>query len=104
MQVSHTVPKDRPQERRTHLLFQPATVAHVSGRNGLLSGKHSNLENKHCIFIYKLTNHDFLKVPLNMFTYCLIFTESASQKKEHENNGVKNSIARIYSIFFEWDC
>lgn len=36
-QLSHTVPKDRPQERRTHVLFQPPTVAHISDRNKLLA-------------------------------------------------------------------
>lgn len=48
-QLSHTVPKDRPQERCTHVLFQPPTIAHISGRSGpLAEKKHTqNLENKH---------------------------------------------------------
>lgn len=50
-QVSHTVPKDRPQEHCTHVLFQPPTVAHISDRNGMLAEKHAqNLENKHHFF------------------------------------------------------
>ena len=38
-QVSHTVPKDQPQERCTHVLFQPPTVAHISDRGGLPAEK-----------------------------------------------------------------
>lgn len=51
-QVSHTVPKDQPQERCTHMLFQPPTVAHISERNGLLAEKHTqNMEDKHDSFL-----------------------------------------------------
>lgn len=54
-QLSHTVPKDQPQERRTHVLFQPPTIAHISDRNGLPPEKHAqNLENKHYYFYFQM--------------------------------------------------
>lgn len=65
-QVSHTVPKDQPQERCTHMLFQPPTVAHISERNGLLAEKHTqNMEGKHDSYSF------FNELP-NIFRYQLM--------------------------------
>lgn len=51
-QVSHTVPKNQPQERCTHVLFQPPTVAHISDRNGLLPEK-SEFGKQTLLYFYK---------------------------------------------------
>lgn len=59
-QVSHTVPKNQPQEHRTHVLFQPPTVAHISDGNGLLAEKPKFGKQTLLFFYFQMNCQTFL--------------------------------------------